>query len=112
MWRDPHLAKEKKATKRAVWAEVGGKREVDKIWKRRGGGVSNIWGVLIKFYSSPNKELIKTQKIKKPSGEASLFTILGFIIFLSYDLENCKSYDWREKESRWAWGINIYLKYF
>ena len=68
--------------------------------------------VLIKFYSSPYKELIKTQKIKKPSGEASLFTILGFIIFLSYDLENCKSYDWREKESRWAWGINIYLKYF
>ena len=31
MWRDPHLAKEKKATKIAVWAEVGGKREVDKI---------------------------------------------------------------------------------
>ena len=31
MRRDHHLAKEKKATKRAVWVEVGGKREADKI---------------------------------------------------------------------------------
>lgn len=45
MWRDPHLAKEKKATKRAVWVKVGGKREVDKIWKRRGGSKQYMSGL-------------------------------------------------------------------
>lgn len=53
MWRDPHLAKEKKATKRAVWAEVGGKREVDKIWKRRGGGSKQYMRGLDKILLKP-----------------------------------------------------------
>ena len=111
MARSPFSQRKESNKKSSVgggWRQEGGRQNL----KKEGGGVSNIWVVLIKFYSSPYKELIKTQKIKKPSGEAFPFTILGFIIFLSYDLENCKSYDWREKESRWAWGINTYLKYF